>query len=199
MVPDCKSLAPIWEAVAQDFASEPSVLIAKVDAEAENSKATAKAQDVKSYPTIKFFPKGSTSPEPYDGGRTEQALVEFMNGKAGTFRAPGGTLGPKAGIVESMNAIAQKFIGGESVDSLSQEVKKASNGLTDKYAQYYVKVFEKLGNNQQYAEKELARLEGMMKKGGLAPAKVDDLMSRANILRGFTTKEEAVEDEKSEL
>lgn len=191
-------MAPIWETVAQDFASEPTVLIAKIDAEAENSKATARDQDVKSYPTIKFFPKGSTAPEPYEGGRTEEALVEFMNGKAGTFRAPGGTLGPKAGVIESMNAVVQKYIGGESIDSISQEAKKASNGLSDKYAQYYIKVFEKLGNSQQYAEKELARLEGLMKKGGLAPQKLDDLTSRANILRSFSAKDEAKED-KSEL
>ena len=188
--------------MAQDFASEPTVLIAKVDAEAENSKATAQSQDVKSYPTIKFFPKGSITPEPYEGGRTEVALVDFMNGKAGTHRAPGGTLGPKAGVVESMNAIVQKYMAGESIDSISQEVQKASNGLTDKYAQYYVKVFEKLGNSQQYAEKELTRLEGLMKKGGLAPEKLDDLTSRANILRSFSAKEDAKEeakDDKSEL
>ena len=121
-----------------------------------------------------------------------------MNGKAGTFRAPGGTLGPKAGVIESMNAVVQKYIGGKSIDSISQEAKKASNGLTDKYAQYYIKVFEKLGNSQQYAEKELARLEGLMKKGGLAPEKLDDLTSRANILRSFSAKDEVKED-KSEL
>lgn len=194
----CKSLAPTWETLAQDFASEPSVLIAKVDAEAENSKATAQSQEVKSYPTIKFFPKGSTTPEPYEGGRTESALVEFMNAKAGTQRAPGGILGPKAGLIESMDAIVKKYIAGEGMDSISSEAKKASNGLNDKYAQYYVKVFEKLGNSQQYVEKELARLESLIKKGGLAPQKLDDLTSRANILRSFSSKEDAAE-EKSEL
>ena len=195
---DCKSLAPTWETLAQDFASEPSVLIAKVDAEAENSKATAQSQEVKSYPTIKFFPKGSTTPEAYGGGRTESALVEFINAKAGTQRAPGGILGPKAGLIESMDALVKKYMAGESMDSISSEAKKASNGLSDKYAQYYVKVFEKLGNSQQYAEKELARLEGLMKKGGLAPQKLDDLTSRANILRSFSSNEDATE-EKSEL
>ncbi|KAL8830731.1 MAG: hypothetical protein Q9191_001261 [Dirinaria sp. TL-2023a] len=198
MKTDCKSLAPTWETLAQDFASEPSVLIAKVDAEAENSKATAQSQEVKSYPTIKFFPKGSTTAEPYEGGRTESALVEFINAKAGTQRAPGGTLGPKAGLIESMDTIVKKYIAGENINSILSEAKKASNGLNDKYAQYYVKVFEKLGNSQQYAEKELARLEGLMKKGGLAPQKSDDLTSRANILRSFSSKEDAT-DEKSEL
>src|SRR5277367_1387837 len=41
---DCKSLAPVWETVALDFANEPNVVVAKIDAEAENSKATAQAQ-----------------------------------------------------------------------------------------------------------------------------------------------------------
>ena len=66
---DCKSLAPIWEIVAQDFASESSVLIAKVDAEAEQSKATAQEQGVSSYPTITYFPKGSSTPEAYAARR----------------------------------------------------------------------------------------------------------------------------------
>ena len=38
---DCKTLAPVWEKVASDFASEPNVLIAKVDCEAPNAKAVA--------------------------------------------------------------------------------------------------------------------------------------------------------------
>ena len=192
---DCKSLAPIWETLAKDFSSEPSVVIAKVDAEAENSKATAKSQDVSSYPTIKYFPKGSTTPEAYSGGRTEADLVQFMNEKAGTHRAVGGGLGPTAGIIESMNAIVSKYAAGESLSSVSEEASKAANGMKDKYAQYYIKVFAKLGESRQYAEKELARLQGMMKKGGLAPEKLDDLMSRANILRSFSK----TEDEKSEL
>ena len=189
-------MAPTWETVAKDFASEPSVLIAKVDAEAENSKATAKSQGVSSYPTIKYFPKGSTSAEPYNGGRSEADIVEFLNEKAGTHRAVGGGLGPTAGIVESMNAIVAKYAAGESLSSISEEATKAANGLKDKYAQYYIKVFAKLGDSQQYAEKELARLEGIMKKGGLAPGKLDDLTSRANILRSFSKKDET---EKSEL
>jgi protein disulfide-isomerase A6 len=37
----CKTLAPIWEEVATDFANDDNVLIAKVDADAANGKATA--------------------------------------------------------------------------------------------------------------------------------------------------------------
>ena len=78
--------------------------------------------------------------------------------------------------------------------TISEEAIKAAKGLKDKYAEYYVKVFSKLGISQGYAEKELARLEGLLKKGGLAPKKIDDLTSRTNILRKFIGK-----DSKDEL
>lgn len=188
-IADCKSLAPIWETLANDFAAEPTVLIAKVDAEAENSKATADAQDVKSYPTIKYFPKGSTTPQLYDGGRTEQAFLEFMNEHAGTHRSVGGGLDAKAGTIDSLDAIISKYTAGGSLSKISEDATKAAQGLKDKYAQYYVKVLDKLGNSGDYATKELTRIQNIIKKGGLAPEKVDDLISRSNILRKFTGSE----------
>lgn len=150
---------------------------------------------MKSYPTIKYFPRGSTTPEPYEGGRSEKDLLNFMNEKAETHRAIGGGLDAKAGIITSLDAIVGKLTAGGSLASGSEEATKAAKGLKDKYAEYYLKVFSKLENSQGYAEKELARLEGMIKKGGLAPEKLDDLVSRSNILRTFTAKA----DEKEEL
>ncbi|KAL8985495.1 MAG: hypothetical protein Q9205_000811 [Flavoplaca limonia] len=184
----CKSLAPIWEAAATDYAAEPNVVIAKVDAEAENSKSTAEAQGVKSYPTIKYFPKGSTTPEPYEGGRSEKDILDFMNLKAGTHRTVGGGLDAKAGVITSLDAIVGKLTDGGDLSSVSQEITKAAKDMKDRYADYYVKVLRKLGASQGYAEKELGRLEGLIKKGGLAPEKLDDLVSRSNILRTFTRK-----------
>lgn len=191
---DCKSLAPIWETLATDFTAEPTVVIAKVDATAENAKSTAEDQGVKSYPTIKYFPKGSVNPEDYEGGRTEPDFIEFLNEKAGTHRAVGGGLDANAGTIASLDAIIGELSSGSSLATISEEVTKAVKGLQDKYAVYYVKVLDKLGKSQNYAEKELARLEGLVKKGGLAPEKLDDLMSRSNILRKFS-KQESIKEE----
>lgn len=199
---DCKSLAPTWETVAQDFSAEANILIAKVDAEAENAKATAQEHGVKSYPTIKYFPKGSTTPEPYEGSRTEEALLEFMNGKAGAYRMAGGRLNEFGGTVPSLDSIVQRLSGGDTIASLSEELKGAASGLKDKYAQYYVKVADKLSQNHGYVEKELARLQGLLKKGGLAPEKADDLTSRSNILmryRNGASVQDIVKDVKDEL
>ncbi|KAI9734466.1 MAG: Protein disulfide-isomerase erp38 [Claussenomyces sp. TS43310] len=188
----CKSLAPIWETVASDFANEPSVVVAKVDAEAENSKATAKDQGVASYPTIKFFPKGSTTPIDYSGGRSEKDLVSFINEKAGTHRAVGGGLDATAGTVEALDTLVGKLTGGSSLAELVLEAKQAALSFREsaqyKYAEYYVKVFDKLSQSDTYAAKELKRLDGLMQKGGLAPQKLDEFKTKSNILRRFVDK-----------
>jgi len=188
----CKTLAPVWETVATDFTNEPNVLVAKVDAEAENAKATAKDQGVSSYPTIKFFPKGSTEPEAYSGGRTEADLVAFLNKKAGTHRAPGGGLDATAGTIEALDTLVAKLTGGSSISEVAAEATKAAadfkSGAQYKYAEYYVKVFDKLSKSDTYAAKELARLDGILKKGGLAPEKLDEFTSKTNILKRFVAK-----------
>ena len=197
---DCKSLAPTWEKLAADFVSEPSVLIAKVDAEAENAKATAQEQEVSGYPTIKFFPKGSTTPETYSGGRNEDQLVEFVNSKAGTFRVAGGGLNSDAGTVEAIDTVLQKYVnanGIKDVEKATEEIKKAAQNIKDKSTEYYLKALAKITGNPEYAMKEQTRLAGLLKKGGLAPEKVDDLQRRSNILRKFLVKED--DEVKSEL
>jgi protein disulfide-isomerase A6 len=183
---DCKSLAPIWEKVALDFANDPSVVIAKVDAESPDSKKTAQAQGVQSYPTIKWFSAGKTEPVPYEGARTEDAFVEFVNKEAGTFRVPGGGLTATAGTLATVDAVIQKVIdAGSDLVSKAEDIVAAAKAEKGKYAEYYSKVAEKLKKNAGYPEKELKRLEGILKKGSLAPEKLDDLTTRSNILRKF--------------
>ncbi len=199
---DCKTLAPIWEVVAENFADEGNVLIAKVDADADSGKATAAEYGVTGYPTIKFFPAGSTTPEDYSGGRTEEALVAFLNEKAGTHRAVGGGVDATAGTVEALDSVVAKILSGTGLAEAAAEAKKAVEGLKDKaeakYAEYYLRVFEKLGKNEGYVAKELSRLEGIISKGGLASVKLDELASKTNILRKFLGKP-AGDEEKEEL
>lgn len=198
----CKNLVPTWEALANDFANEPNVLIAKVDAEAENSKATASEHGVTSYPTIKFFPKGSKTSVDYDGGRDEASFLTWINEKTGTNRAVGGALNDKAGTIEVFDNIVTKFISGTSLAKAAEEARKEAKSLKEqaqhKYAEYYIRVFDKLSKSDAYAAKELARLDGIIKKGGLAPAKLDELTSKTNILRRFVAKATG-EDAKEEL
>jgi protein disulfide-isomerase A6 len=183
---DCKSLAPIWEDLANDFDNEPSVIIAKVDAEAYDSKIVAKEQDITSYPVIKWFPSRETTPVEYEGGRTEAHFIEFVNHEAGTFRKAGGALTKDAGTLVKVDAAIQKiFDAGAELAGKIEDVVAALTKETGKSAEYYNKVVEKVKKTPGYVEKELARLEGIIKKGNLTPKKLDDLTIRSNILRKF--------------
>lgn len=193
--PDCKTLAPIWETVATDFVNDKNVVIAKVDAEGHNSKQITKSFNVESYPTILFFPAGKKEPVPYTAGRAEKDVLEFINAKAGTHRVVGGGLDVYSGTIAALDAIVGKFTGGSDLAEVTEEIKKEAESLKDTaqytYAQYYIRVFDKLSKSDTYAAKELARLDGILSKGGLAPSKRDELQSKTNVLRRFL--EEAVE------
>jgi len=78
----CKSLAPAYELVGDAFAKNKDVVVAKVDA--DKHRELGGRFGVSGFPTLKWFPKGSTTPEDYDGGRDTQEIIDFINRKAGT-------------------------------------------------------------------------------------------------------------------
>ena len=57
----CKQLEPEWTTAGQMYTKAADTVIAKVDADAHKDLGTR--FDVKGFPTIKFFPKGSTTGE----------------------------------------------------------------------------------------------------------------------------------------
>jgi len=78
----CKKLAPEYSAAAQILAkSNPEVKLAKVDCTVE--KDTAAKFQIKGYPTLKFFIKGSSAPLDYEGGRTKDEIVNWLRKKTG--------------------------------------------------------------------------------------------------------------------
>lgn len=70
----CKQLAPIWDKLGEKFADQADVVIAKMDSTANE------VEDVKvqSFPTLKYFPKDSDEVVDYNGGRTLDDLVKFI-------------------------------------------------------------------------------------------------------------------------
>ena len=59
----CKALAPTYEKLGEVFAKADDVVIAKVDADAD--KDLGGRFGISGFPTLKYFPKGSTSAERY--------------------------------------------------------------------------------------------------------------------------------------
>lgn len=184
-VPDCKSLAPTWEALAEIYDRDSEkVMIVKVDADSETSKAVAARFGVKSFPTIKYFPQRSQAAENYESGRSKEDFVDFVNEKAGTMRLVSGRLNEKAGLVDSLES-AMKASGLGNPSDLLQTMKEAKNGLNDQYFPYYLRTLEKLLKDETFIEKELARIQKILQKGNVAMQKMDDLVSRSNILNSF--------------
>lgn len=73
----CKSLAPIWDKLGEKFEDQ-SIVVGKIDATANEVEDIA----IESFPTLIYFSKGKEA-ERYEGGRDLDALVTFVNAKAG--------------------------------------------------------------------------------------------------------------------
>lgn len=81
----CKNLAPVWAQLGDAFASQKdNVLVAKIDA--DQHRETGQRFGVQGFPTLKWFPKGVSTPEgveDYKGGRDLQSLANFIREKTG--------------------------------------------------------------------------------------------------------------------
>lgn len=70
----CKQLAPIYDQLGEKFAGNDAVVVAKIDATANELEHTK----ITSFPTIKLYKKGDNSVVDYNGERTLEALASFI-------------------------------------------------------------------------------------------------------------------------
>nr|BAG16714.1 protein disulfide isomerase [Glycine max] len=71
----CKQLAPILDEVAISYQSDADVVIAKLDATAND--IPSETFDVQGYPTV-YFRSASGKLSQYEGGRTKEDIIEFI-------------------------------------------------------------------------------------------------------------------------
>lgn len=69
----CKQLEPKYKKVGEHFKDTPSIVIAKVDATANDVPL-----DIEGFPTIKFFPAGAAEPIEYEGARSTNSLIKYV-------------------------------------------------------------------------------------------------------------------------
>ncbi len=80
----CKKLAPIWDQLAADLKDVSGLTIAKMDSTANEVDGV----EIKGYPTLKFYPKGSkSSPIDYDGGRELADFKTWLKEKSEAVKA----------------------------------------------------------------------------------------------------------------
>jgi len=78
----CKKLEPVFKKVGKKFKDDKRVVIAKMDATANDVPNSA--FKVEGFPTIYFKPAGTNTPVKYDGGRTLDDFVEYINKEVNT-------------------------------------------------------------------------------------------------------------------
>ena len=80
--PDCKKLAPIYEELAEGYATSKTVNIASVDG--DEHKDLSVKYGIQGFPTIKYFDGKSKDPVDYQGGRDMASFQEFISTKTGS-------------------------------------------------------------------------------------------------------------------
>lgn len=70
----CKKMAPMWSELADAYAEDQDVTIAKMDGTVNEVDQL----EVKGYPTLVYFPVGSSEPVTFKGKRNVEAFKEFI-------------------------------------------------------------------------------------------------------------------------
>merc|ERR1712020_256067 len=78
----CKSLAPIWDKLGEEFEKDDNVVIAKMDATANEADGV----NVKSFPTLKLWKKDTNKLVDYSGARDFETLAHFV--RTGEMKLP---------------------------------------------------------------------------------------------------------------
>jgi len=176
-----------YEQLAKVFAGEKNVVIGKVDATEYGDLANR--YDVSGYPTLKFFPAGSSEPVPYDGARELEDLVSYINTNAGSEREADGNLKPTAGRVEALDAAisAAGFVIDDALlTSLQSLVSSLAEDQAEKGASYISTLTKALSKGgKSYVEKEHARLTGLMNKETVTADSKTGFQLRRNVLSAF--------------
>merc|ERR550519_680715 len=74
----CKDLAPTWEKLGEKYKDHETVVIAKIDATANELDAIK----VQGFPTIKLFKKETNEVVDFNGERTFDGFIKFLEGGA---------------------------------------------------------------------------------------------------------------------
>jgi len=183
----CKTLIPVYEKLANVYATESDIVIAKIDADGQ--KDIGGRYGVSGFPTLKWFGKNDkTSPLAYESGRDLPAFVEYINEKTGSQRNEDGTLKETAGRVSALDAIVGGFSSGDhaSIITKIEEAVKSLTGTDATFGALYVKLANVIKEKgAEFINTETQRIERMIAGAGVAAKKVDELILRKNILKAF--------------
>ncbi|RRT67230.1 hypothetical protein B296_00023531 [Ensete ventricosum] len=203
----CKKLAPEYEKLGSSFKKAKSVLIGKVSlmliVDCDEHKSICSKYGVSGYPTIQWFPKGSLEPKKcvYEGPRTAEALVEFVNTEGGT-NVKLATI--PSNVVVLTSETFDQIVLDETKDVLVEFYAPWYFGyllvVKFRFGKTYLKAAKScIEKGADYAKKEIERLQRMLEKSfenanmdmiyilqqSISASKADEFIIKKNILSTF--------------
>jgi protein disulfide-isomerase A6 len=193
----CKHLAPDYELVAKAFQKEPSVIVAKYDA--DWNKQYGQQYGVTAYPTIKLFNADHRAGLLYEGARDPESILAFLNKKVGTVRGIDGQLKPESAVLATMGEHVQKFLQEAQspttyqakMAAAIQEARSAAESLHGVFAQnaeVYIAIMLKINDaGVSYLTSEQARLARLL-KSKMTDEKANQITRRRFIVADFLAR-----------
>eukprot|EP01116_Phalansterium_solitarium_P012480 TRINITY_DN28805_c0_g1_i1.p2 TRINITY_DN28805_c0_g1~~TRINITY_DN28805_c0_g1_i1.p2 ORF type:complete len:223 (-),score=104.89 TRINITY_DN28805_c0_g1_i1:105-773(-) len=162
-----------YEKVAKEF---DDVIVAKV---AGNDSPKLKERfGVSTYPTVKYFPSGSSEPVTA-GSASSSDLIDFVRLQQN----------PK---LQELKQLAQDFLAAAAgarpaIQAKAEELVKTSfDGAASTYASYFTNTIKKIAEKgDDFLEKEAARLKGLVDNKSTVAAKREEFQRRLNVLKSF--------------
>lgn len=181
----CKSLAPKYEELSSIFSSDDDLIIAKVDASEQT--ALASKYGISGFPTLKFFPAGSTEPEDYTGGRETEDMLAFLNEKTGKKRTVTGGFEENVGRLSYLDELLQntKTYTQETYQKAANLVGENHKPEDEQNEKTYLAILNKIvKEGVSYINKEEERINRLLSTN-LKPQARSKFFLRLNILKAF--------------
>lgn len=153
----CNNFKPSFSKLGEIYDSDKdNLVIARFDASKKSSEEIANRYQVRSFPTLYFFPRGrEKAPVLFSGKRTVADLVHFINGLIDRPRLLSGDVSWKYGVVAELSEMINKYVLAASTEE-QNELEKAIQKSIDvrlsrkeRGAATYQKVFKMLQGSSE--------------------------------------------------
>ncbi|GAA5962297.1 hypothetical protein JCM3765_004738 [Sporobolomyces pararoseus] len=210
----CKSLEPVWSRIAEAFDGDDRCKVAHFNADEPTARSISSKYGVSGFPTLKFLTPSSKGSkiDTYQGPRTEEAFLDYLNEKCGTQKGKGGILNELVGRIPKLDTIAKSYLGvgpssfRKALFEKAKEIIKSSSeegGVKkgQEMKDYYLRLFKKweqlteenVGEAKEWIEKELKRLRKLAeKKGQIQVQKLEEVKMKQNILAVFSEAQASI-------
>jgi len=176
----CKKFLPHMREVAEAFKYDSRVKIVANDVDLY--KFYNWDYDLSMFPDIRLYCKDENDPIKYEGRKTAEDLIDFINDYCGTQRGLNGRLNSEAGIIDEVSQIVEDFLTKGKRPQYISDMEQVEG------TKYYVWVMrEVLNKGDSFIVQERNRLNGLLDSGTLSPDKLDEFQIRVNILGVFAS------------